>query len=277
MAKKAAIKSRIKSVGTTKKITRAMELMASVKLQKQVSLLNKNKDYFEYLKGTIESILSKDIDTDSVYLKNKNNKKKLVIVFVSDVGLCGAYNLNLIKRFDEYYSKDIDLFIIGTSKYKWFKENYNVLNEETSSDEITFSDLKEIAVKSINMYKTNVVGSIEIVYTKFINNVTFTPEIIKVLPCELEEDNRKSNVELLLEPNPTDILNELIPMYAINFIYSKWLEAKTSEQGARRFAMQNATDNADELTDELLLEYNQARQAAITQEINEIVGGAEAL
>lgn len=277
MAKKAAIKSRIKSVGTTKKITRAMELMASVKLQKQVSLLNKNKDYFEYLKGTIESILSKDIDTDSVYLKNKNNKKKLVIVFVSDVGLCGAYNLNLIKRFDEYYSKDIDLFIIGTSKYKWFKENYNVLNEETSSDEITFSDLKEIAVKSINMYKTNVVGSIEIVYTKFINNVTFTPEIIKVLPCELEETNRKSNVELLLEPNPTDILNELIPMYAINFIYSKWLEAKTSEQGARRFAMQNATDNADELTDELLLEYNQARQAAITQEINEIVGGAEAL
>lgn len=277
MAQKAAIKSRIKSVDTTKKITRAMELMASVKLQKQSNLLKKNKDYFEVLYNTMSNILSSDIDIDNDYLKEKSSLKKLVFVFISDVGLCGGYNINLIKYFDEICKKDDDVIVIGTSKYKWFKENYNVINDPINSDEITYNSLKKLADTAILKYKNNEISSIEVVYTKFINNVTFNPTSIRVLPCNKDDFKNDSYKEILFEPNTNDILNNLIPMYVENSMYSFFLEAKTSEQGARRFAMQNATDNANELTEELLLEYNQARQAAITQEINEIVGGAEAL
>lgn len=277
MAQKAAIKQRIKSVGTTKKITRAMELMASVKLQKQTNLLKKNKEYFETLYNTMPKILSNDASIENDYLTIKDNPKKLFIVFCSDVGLCGGYNINLIKYFNEIVSKEDEVIVIGTSKYKWFKENYNVINDVISSDDTNYNELKNIVDHEVERYKNNEIGSIEVIYTKFVNNVTFNPTSIKVLPCEKEEFKKENYKELLFEPNVNDILDNLIPMYAENSLYSFYLEAKTSEQGARRFAMQNATDNADELTEELLLKYNQARQAAITQEINEIVGGADAL
>ena len=277
MAQKAAIKQRIKSVGTTKKITRAMELMASVKLQKQTNLLKKNKEYFETLYNTMSKILSNDASIENDYLTIKDNPKKLFIVFCSDVGLCGGYNINLIKYFNEIVSKEDEVIVIGTSKYKWFKENYNVINDVISSDDTNYNELKNIVDHEVERYKNNEIGSIEVIYTKFVNNVTFNPDCIKVLPCGKEEFKKENYKELLFEPNVNDILDNLIPMYAENSLYSFYLEAKTSEQGARRFAMQNATDNADELTEELLLKYNQARQAAITQEINEIVGGADAL
>lgn len=278
MAQKAFIKSRIKSVDTTKKITRAMELMANVKLQKQMNQLHKNRTYFNTLHETMSRILTSGIDIENSFLTKKNNKKKLVFVFCSDIGLCGGYNSNLIKYFEVNYSKEDELIVVGSSKYKYFKENYNVSNELIYSDEVTYNELKIKADYAINKYKNNDIGEIDVVYTNFVNNVTFNPTSMIVLPCNKEEFTTiNNNQELLLEPNANDILNQLIPMYAENFVYAKFLEAKTSEQGARRFAMQNATDNAEELTEELLLAYNQARQAAITQEINEIVGGAEAL
>lgn len=278
MAQKALIKSRIKSVATTKKITRAMELMANVKLQKQLNQLNKNRQYFNTMYETMSRILTSDIDIENSYLTKKDNTKKIVFVFCSDIGLCGGYNSNLIKYFEANYSKEDELIVIGSSKYKYFNENYNVYNDLIYSDELTYNELKIKADYAIDKFKNNEIGEIDVVYTDFVNNVTFNPTSKVVLPCDKNEFiTANNNQELLLEPNANDILNHLIPMYVENFVYAKFLEAKTSEQGARRFAMQNATDNAEELTEELLLAYNQARQAAITQEINEIVGGAEAL
>lgn len=277
MAQKAAIKSRIKSINATKKITGAMELIATVKLQKERNHMLKNREYLSFLSETMNNILGSDIDSDSIYLKENTNTKKAVIVFVSDLGLCGGYNINLNKLFESTYSKEDEVYVIGVSSYKFYKTNYNVKNEVISSDEIDYLELKKITDIAIDSYIKGEVGSIEVCYTKFVNNVTFEPCIEKIIPCNKENFKKNSHVELLLEPNPNDILNNLIPMYIESDVYSKWLEAKTSEQGARRFAMQNATDNANELTEELLLEYNQARQAAITQEITEIVSGADAL
>ena len=142
---------------------------------------------------------------------------------------------------------------------------------------MAFDDIKKVAQKALDMYLENKIGSVEILYTKFINNVSFEASSIRVLPSELDTNESKNTKEVLLEPDANDILNNLIPMLVENTMYAKFLESKTSEQGSRRFAMENATDNAQELTDELLLAYNQARQAAITQEITEIVGGADAL
>lgn len=278
MAQKAAIKSRIKSINATKKITGAMELIATVKLQKERNHMLKNREYVSVLKDTISKILSGEIDADSKYLKIRGNSHKVAIVFCSDLGLCGGYNINLTKLFEKTISKDDEVIVIGTSQYNWFKNNYNVINDSIASDDITYAEIKKLSDQAINKYANNEIGSIQVIYTKFINNVSFEPTVEMVLPCKFDDIEVKNNsAEVLLEPDANAILNHLIPMYVENSVYSRWLESKTSEQGSRRFAMENATDNANELTDELLLAYNQARQAAITQEITEIIGGADAL
>ena len=277
MAQKAAIKSRIKSINATKKITGAMELIATVKLQKERNRMLKNREYASVLKETLDGILSRNIDVDNELLKEKDNPLKFFIVFCSDLGLCGAYNMNIFKFACNNIKKDDLVYVIGTSQYKNFKQNFSVINDPISSDEIDYTGIKKITMLALNKYRNNEVGSIEVIYTKFVNNVTFEANMVPLLPAKNETKENTSNVELLLEPNPETILNDLIPMVIDNEVYAKLLESKTSEQGSRRFAMENATDNAEELTNDLLLAYNQARQAAITQEITEIVGGADAL
>lgn len=277
MAQKAAIKSRIKSINATKKITGAMELIATVKLQKERNRMLKNREYASVLKETLDGVLSRNIDVDNELLKEKDNPLKFFIVFCSDLGLCGAYNMNVFKFASNNIKKDDLVYVIGTSQYKNFKQNFSVINDPVSSDEIDYTGIKKITALALNKYRNNEVGSIEVIYTKFVNNVTFETNMISLLPAKAETKENTSNVELLLEPNPETILNDLIPMVIDNEVYAKLLESKTSEQGSRRFAMENATDNAEELTNDLLLAYNQARQAAITQEITEIVGGADAL
>ena len=277
MAQKAAIKSRIKSINATKKITGAMELIATVKLQKERNRMLKNREYATVLKDTLDSILSRNIDVDNEFLKKKDNPLKFFVVFCSDLGLCGAYNMNILKLATANIAKDDLVYVVGTSQYKSFKQKFNVINEPISSDALDFDDVEKITLSILDKYKNNEIGSIEVIYTKFVNNVTFEATITRILPSTVDVKEEKSNAELLLEPNPETILDDLIPMVINNEMYAKLLESKTSEQGSRRFAMENATDNAEELTNDLLLAYNQARQAAITQEITEIVGGADAL
>ena len=205
------------------------------------------------------------------------NPKKVYIVFCSDLGMCGGYNINVSKLAETKISRDDKVFVIGTKQYSYYKRNFNVVNEMLPSDTVKYSDLKKIADEAIEMYKNDEVGQIVCLYTHFVNNVTFNAEEEVIIPCKKEKVEKKSNVETLLEPNAEEILENLIPMMIESEVYAKWLESKVAEQGSRRFAMENATDNAEELTEELLLAYNQARQAAITQEITEIVSGADAL
>ena len=198
----------------------------------------------------------------------------------SDMGLCGGYNLNVNKLIFDEIDKDDCIILIGTKLYPILKRSgYNIINDPCSADKSDYRDIKDYADIAIRMFEDKEISSINVIYTRFVNNVSFKPLIKKVLPCELvrrEEEDRPYK-EILFEPSPEAILNSLIPIMIENDIYRLFMESKTSEHGSRRYAMENATNNANDLNDKLLLAYNQARQAAITSEITEIVAGADAL
>ncbi|MFV0379659.1 MAG: ATP synthase F1 subunit gamma [Anaerorhabdus sp.] len=278
---KQILKQRIRSINATKKITSAMELIANSKLQKQRSLMEKNRDYALTLKETVKEILHNNKGIDNQYLKEKSSTKKLTILFCSDLGLCGGYNVNMMKLVKEFVIKDDPIMLIGTKQANWLNNNgYNVINDVISSDHVTFKDISKLARRSIEMFKEDEISKIQVLYTSFINTVTFKPTLDVLLPYSPDEDaviEKKVTVETLFEPSPNAILDKLIPMAIENIVYSMWMQTKTSEHSSRRLAMENATDNATELNDKLVLAYNQARQSAITQEITEIVGGADAL
>lgn len=272
---KQAIKNRIRSINATKKITSAMELLANVKLQKHRNLMSKNSEYALVLKNTLGNIVASNPDIENKFIVKRTSDRHLVFVFSSDLGLCGGYNSNMMKTLESIRADEI--ILVGTHQYSWLvNRGYNVINDMVSSDSINFNDLKRLANVAIEKYLNNEIGHIEVVYTKFINTVSFNSEVVELLP--LADNNIKpSNVETLFEPDCDTILNDLVPMMVHNLLYSLLLETKTSEQASRRLAMENATDNATELNDKLVLAYNQARQSAITQEITEIIGGADAL
>ena len=244
-----------------------------------------NREYAQKLQDTVDEIVMNNPDAESQYVVETDNPHKVTIVFASDLGLCGGYNANVMKMANEVLDKEDPIYVIGTSLYSQFKEKgYHVMNDEIiSSDKLTFSELKEVMESCINMYQDGKAGTVQILYTKFVNTMTFTPDIDVLLPCVLvkkEKVKEKSNklpVETLFEPDASSILDSLIPMMVTNVAYSNWMESTTSEQGSRRVAMKTASDNADDLSSSLQLEYNKARQAAITQEITEIVGGSSAV
>lgn len=280
-----ALRTRIKSVQSTRKITKAMEMIANAKLVRSRSKMEANREYAQKLQDTVDEIVMNNPDAESQYVVEADNPHKVTIVFASDLGLCGGYNANVMKMANEVLDKEDPIYVIGTSLYSQFKEKgYHVMNDEIiSSDKLTFSELKEVMESCINMYQDGKAGTVQILYTKFVNTMTFTPDIDVLLPCVLvkkEKVKEKSNklpVETLFEPDASSILDSLIPMMVTNVAYSNWMESTTSEQGSRRVAMKTASDNADDLSSSLQLEYNKARQAAITQEITEIVGGSSAV
>lgn len=273
---KTAIKSRIKSINATKKITGAMNLISNVKLQKERAKFEKRKAYTEELRNVVEKIFNSDHDFKHAYFKENDVDKRFVLLLGGDLGMCGAYNSNLFKFVKENVNKDDELYIIGTHIYKKIvNEGFNVINDIRESEPLDYFDFKEIADKAIEKFLNKEIKNISIVYTQFVNTVTFECELLQVLPVEYDENDKKEFV--YLEPKPQEVLETIVPMMLRNIFYSKYIESKTAEQGSRRLAMENATDNAEELVEKLTLEYNQARQAAITQEITEIVSGADAL
>ncbi len=274
---KSAIKSRIKSVNSTKKITGAMELISNVKLSKNRSLMEKNRTYADALEDVVSSILSGEMIEENDYLTKKDAKQKAYFIFTSDMGLCGGYNINISKLVKDNVSKDDYIYFVGNKFYEQIKqEGYNILNEQIGSDTVEYQTIKKYADNALAMYKENKISSINVIYTRFVNNINFKASISCILPGETKSESSGFK-QIDFEPSADQILVDLIPMMVESQIYSKFLESKTSEHGNRRFAMENATDNANELTEKLELAYNQARQAAITQEITEIVSGADAL
>ncbi|SJZ39504.1 ATP synthase F1 subunit gamma [Anaerorhabdus furcosa] len=278
---KQALKQRIRSINATKKITSAMELIANSKLQKQRNLMEKNREYANVLKKTVGEILANNQGLDNQFLQEKKSDKRCTFIFCSDLGLCGGYNSNMMRLAQEVLNPDDPVFLIGTKQIHWMElRKFNVINEYISSDNITFVELKDLVDQAIEMFKKDEVSGIQILYTEFVNTVTFNPVMETLLPYFAKKEDLKKEVSTVatdFEPSPNEILNSLIPMMLENVVYSIWMQTKTAEQGSRRLAMENATDNATELNDKFVLAYNQARQAAITQEITEIVAGADAL
>ena len=275
-----ATKRRIKSVNSTKKITKAMQLVSTSKLKRCRDLFDKNSVYTKETLELVQNVLSQIKDSENKYLIKRDIKAKLYIVVTSNLGLCGGYNSNVLALAKEKIDIDEDYVInLGTKGSSFFKKrDYKII--ENIEEEITGSEQeisKRIALKSLEMFVNNQIGEIHIIYTKFVNSLTFTAYDLLLLPIDKKlEEEKEIKQELVIEPNAEEVLNELLPFYFNSVVYGCLIESHVSEQASRRTAMENATDNAEEISETLLIQYNKARQAAITQEITEVVAGANA-
>lgn len=276
-----SIKRRMKSVESTKKITKAMQLVATSKLRKTRNQLDELKPYYSKVQETVAEILESNKGLiDNPYLKENPEGKNVYIIVTSSLGLCGGYNANVHKTMSHEIKENDLIYMIGSKGASYlnsrgisFHHDYLDLNST-----LDFKDIVRLVGELTTMYRNQEIGKIKIIYTEFVNNLTFTPRVVTLLPVDTAEfDNVDVTSKFtIFEPNPNDVLNHLIPMYLQSVIYGYLVESVTSENASRRTSMENATDNAQELIDELLLKYNQARQTAITNEISEIVAGANA-
>lgn len=276
------IKRRIKSVESTKKITKAMELVATSKLRKTRNQLDELKPYYQGVRETCAEILASNKSLkDSAYLAENKVDRDVYIVISSSLGLCGGYNANIFKAVKDVIKDDDYVYAIGNKGTHHFQKNHNGQVDTKYSflnTTLSFDDVVKLVNEVTAMYRNKEIGSIRIVYTEFVNNLTFTPRIVTLLPIDT---NEFENIEIthkftVFEPSSEEVLDSLIPMYLQAVIYGYLVESVTSENASRRTSMENATDNAEELTEQLLLKYNQARQTAITNEVSEIVAGANA-
>jgi F-type H+-transporting ATPase subunit gamma len=278
-----ALKRRIRSVRATKKITSAMELIATSKLQKQKHKMESNRFYAETLFSTFNRVLSQADLSESPFFKPSVGGKSCTIVFVSDMGLCGGYNSNILQSIRKHVAKEDYVFMIGAKERSNLKRHgYAIYGEIKHGDRLTYGQLTSVASSLVRAYLNHEISEIRVLYTRFVNTLTFEPTLINLLPFAPKDSEPSSSSgelkqDVIFEPDPNTLIAQLVPMVINSMMYSFWLEAKTSEHAARRMAMDNATDNAEELIEELVLKFNQTRQAAITQEITEIVAGAEAL
>ena len=253
------IKRRIKSVESTKKITKTMELVATSKLRKTRNQLDELKPYYQGVRQTCAEILASNKGLkDSAYLAENKVDKDVYIVISSSLGLCGGYNANVFKEISQQIKDEDYVYSIGSK--------------------LAFDEVTKLVKSVTDLYINKEVGSIKIIYTEFVNNLTFKPRTVTLLPIDT---NEFENIEItnkftIFEPSPEEVLDSLIPMYLQAVVYGYLVESVTSENASRRTSMENATDNAEELTEQLLLKYNQARQTAITNEVSEIVAGANA-
>ncbi len=268
-----AIKKRLQTVNSTRKLTNATELVATVKLQKYNTKTQENEAYAENLRRFIVSALRgrKDHEENNPYLQRHEVHNPLYIVITSNSGLCGSYNLEVLKFVEKNVSKDVPIFAIGTIGYNWLMKNdYLVVKRYDELEDLQPDILNTMIDNILTLYTKFEMNEINVVYTKYINTLTYEPSIMYLLPIEMDETEEEDEL-LLLEPSRDEVLNTLIPMYVSSQIYVAFLEAKTSENAARRNAMNLANKNAEKLIGELQLNYNKARQAAVTQEMNEIV------
>lgn len=278
------IKRKIKSINSTMKITKAMELVSTAKLKRAKDRLELTKPYFETVYSTIQDMLRNEKNLKHEYLTKREVKKTLYIVITGDRGLCGGYNNNAIKLVTE----DIEdkskaaLLTVGRRSRDFFSKNgYEVLKEMVQiSEKPEYAHAQEIARTSLKWFANEKVDEIKLVYTQMNSTISQEAKMIQLLPvvsdgAESISAKRIGNTEY--EPSPEVVLGYVIPKYIESVLYGALIESSASEQAARRLAMESASDNADEMIQDLVLFFNQARQAAITQEISEIVGGAEAL
>lgn len=283
------IKRRIKSVNSTKQITKAMELVSSAKLRKARESLEKTKPYFNTIGRTVEEIISSTRGIRHDFLKQREVKKTAYIVITADRGLCGGYNTNVMKATVNHMEtkENKSVIVIGQKGRDFFrKRGYDLDGEFTHiSENPTFTDAQSIGNLATELYKQELVDEVYLVYTEFLSTINQKPKVAKLLPIELSAEEiqakdakpKEDEEFMAYEPSPEAVLSYLIPKYIESMIYGALVESATSEQGARRVAMESATDNATEMIGDLQLQYNRARQASITQEISEIVGGAEAI
>ena len=312
MASMRDIKRRKDSIQSTQQITKAMKLVSTVKLQRAKTRAENAKPYFEKTLETIQSILSKTEKVEHPYLTANGSDKKGVIVITSNRGLAGGYNNNVVKQIPDrgMDPKDTLIYGVGRKGIEYLaRRNYEIAADDSDMiNEPLFSDAARLGEKVLKAYSQGEIGEIYLAYTSFKNTVVHNPKLIRLLPVDTSQTEDTLNMEpvsaeggtgsgaaeqsapaaaesagsaktapMNYEPDVAEALDLIVPRYINSVIYGAFMEAVASENGARMQAMDAATSNAEEMIDKLSLAYNRARQGAITQELTEIISGAEAL
>lgn len=269
-------KRRIQSISSTKKITKAMELVATVKLKKWKDNMENIVSYLEVMQEIISSCVSGSELSDNLELKSfKEATSNLYVVVTSSLGLCGGYNYNLFKFLNGKINKDDKVIVVGTKGFVRYSYEDVDMNSEFVGllDKVDYQKVKDLVNILREEYSTGKYKKVLLISTVYKNSLNFIPTEFQLLPLEnLEESSVKT--ETIFEPSKEEVLGLVIPKYINTYLYGRLIEASVCEQAARRNAMDSATDNAEELLEKLKLEYNKARQGAITQEITEVVAGA---
>ena len=277
------IKRRIKSVSSTMQITKAMELVASSKLRKAKEKAEKVKPFFETLYETMWEISYENSTFDSIYVKNREVKNTLIVVIAGDRGLAGGFNTNVFKmaqeRIKEVSQKSsVVILPIGKKSVEYFeKRNFNIVSKyDNIAENITIYDAKEMSDKITTLFFKEKIDRVEIVFTTYVSPLVQEAKYMEVLPIANKSDKKLHKSQTTYEPDPKMLFDILVPKYIEGILYGSVIDSYASEQASRRIAMENASDNAEEMIENLSLLYNRARQSSITQEITEIVSGAEA-
>jgi F-type H+-transporting ATPase subunit gamma len=285
MANLKEIRNRITSIGSTMQITSAMKMVSAAKLKKAQDAIIAMRPYSSKLTELLQN-LSATLDSDigGAYSTQREVSKVLIVVVTSNRGLCGGFNSSITKAVvktieEKYADKQIDLFAIGKKGASLAKQYNVVATRNDIFDDLTFDNVAAIAEKLMELFADGSYDKIELVYNQFKNAATQLPQVEQFLPIKPIEGGDASavNSDYIFEPSKLEIVEALIPKSLKTQLYKAIRDSFASEHGARMTAMHKATDNAKDLRDDLLLTYNKARQAAITNEILEIVGGAEAL
>ena len=273
------IKNRIRSMESTRQITKAMEMVAASKLRRAQAQVLNSRPYFEILYSTINDIVDSNQDFSSPYLTARPVKKTAYVVIAGDRGLAGGYNSNVLKLcLGEMEGKDAVVLPIGRKAVDFFKSKKVELMTENyaEAEDVSVGDCFSIAKNLCKAYKAGQIDEIHVGYTNFVSVLSQTPSTLRLLPLIRQNTGREGMVssDIEYEPNGVEVFDAIIPEYLGGILYGALCESRASEQAARRTAMDSATQNADDMIADLSLKYNRARQAAITQEITEIVAGA---
>ena len=279
------IRNRISSVSSTMQITNAMKMVSAAKLKKAQDSISATLPYSNKLSGLIQNISTSGESLDSPFFIQRSIKKILVVAITSNKGLCGGFNSNVIKEVSrlietKYVSKKVEIICIGKKGGDILSKKNNVIDSFNSVyDEFSYKKVKKIAELFMEKFSDESYDEIILVYNHSKNAATQHLTIEPYLPIEedAEESSAQASRDYIFEPSQSEILNELIPKALVVQLFKAISDSIAGEHGARMTAMYKATENASELRDELKLTYNKARQTAITNEILEIVGGAEAL
>ncbi|MDO5382536.1 MAG: ATP synthase F1 subunit gamma [Eubacteriales bacterium] len=283
MASMRDIKRRRDSIQSTGQITKAMKLVSTVKLQKAKGRAESTKPYSDLMYETISNMLARSRNINHRYLKPGDSHKKAIITITANRGLAGGYNSNITKLITngEFDKEDVNIIAVGTKGRDFLvRRGYNVTDDysEVINDPL-YTDARQMCDKLLKEFEDGEIGEIYLAYTSFKNTVVHEPKLLKLLPVSVDEikSNSEDTTPMNYEPQEDEALDLIIPKYLCSLIYGALIEAVASENGARMQAMDNATSNAEEMISDLSLKYNRARQASITQELTEIIAGANAI
>ena len=273
------IKNRIRSMESTKQITKAMEMVAASKLRRAQAQIANSRPYFEILRDTIDDIVDHNLERSSPYLKERTGNKVMYVVIAGDRGLAGGYNSNVLKMvLAEIKDKDATVLPIGKKALDYFKSKKIPVLTDTYAEaaSVSIGDCFSISKQLSKAFKKGEFDEIHVAYTNFISVLSQTPDTMKLLPLVRDEKAEKpaSIAVTMYEPGCEEVFEAIVPEYLGGIVYGALCESRAAEQAARRTAMDSATSNAEDMIADLSLKFNRARQAAITQEITEIVAGS---